>query len=226
MESTLVITWAPSLIYCYLGWVLRLIFTSQTSINIKSHKANRTIWRKTQSVVKKIQKDFCWIWILGLVNSYYKFGMLHWISMLMWMHFPFLHNHGGRLYIHTNTGQVLCVLLWLPNGLSPSVLTHSLMFLGSSPKVGYSKSNDFHCLASEVCLSILSATSFSSSFFGLFLSACQRISFAYLGSVKSRCRRGMIGRYHSTFRGAVFFPFLYQAAPHTGHAVFFASFSR
>ena len=29
------------------------------------------------------------------------------------MYFLFMHNQGGRLYIHTNTGQVLCVLLWL-----------------------------------------------------------------------------------------------------------------
>ena len=27
------------------------------------------------------------------------------------MYFLFMHNQGGRLYIHTNTGQVLCVLL-------------------------------------------------------------------------------------------------------------------
>ena len=47
------------------------------------------------------------------------------------MYFLFMHNQGGRLYIHTNTGHVLCVLLWLPNGLTPSVLAPSTMFLGS-----------------------------------------------------------------------------------------------
>src|SRR3954466_2987088 len=66
------------------------------------------------------------------------------------MYFFFMHNHGGRLYIHTNTGQVLCVLLWLPNGLSPSVLAPSLMFLESPPNSGYSRSNAFHWIASEV----------------------------------------------------------------------------
>src|SRR3954465_641093 len=71
----------------------------------------------------------------------------------------FVHNHGGRLYIHTNTGQVLCVLLWIPNGLSPSVLAPRLMFLKSPPNSGNSRSNAFHWLASEGCIS-------SSSFSG------------------------------------------------------------
>src|SRR3954466_16182437 len=70
------------------------------------------------------------------------------ISILMWMYFLFMHNQGGRLYIHTNTGQVLCVLLWLPNGFTPSVLAPSTMFLGSFPNSGYSKFNACHWLAS------------------------------------------------------------------------------
>ena len=58
----------------------------------------------------------------------------------------------------------------------------------------------------------------SSSRFFFSLSACQRRSFATLGSVKYRCRRGVIGKYHTTFRGA-FFLFLYQVTPHTVHMV-------
>src|SRR5664279_2761756 len=109
------------------------------------------------------------------------------MSMLMCMYFLFMHNHWGRLYIHTNTGQVLCVLLWLPNGLSPSVLAPNLMFLGSAPNRGYSRSNSYHWLASAGCLSFGSSPSS-----GFFLSVCQRMSFASLGSTKYRCRRRML----------------------------------
>src|SRR5664279_3322675 len=135
------------------------------------------------------------------------------MSMLMCMYFLFMHNHWGRLYIHTNTGQVLCVLLWLPNGLSPSVLAPNLMFLGSLAKSGYSRSNALHWLGSAGCLSFRSSISS-----GFLLSACQRISFASLGSTKYRCRRGMSGKYHTTFPGD-FFPILYRSALHTGHTV-------
>src|SRR3954463_16001888 len=139
------------------------------------------------------------------------------------MYFLFMHNQGRRLYIHTNTGQVLCVLLWLPNGLTPSVLAPSTMFLGSFPNFGYSKFNACHWLPSLGGLSIMSFLSISGSFastsrFFSSLSACQRRSFATLGSAKYRCRRGVIGKYHTTFRGA-FFLFLYRVTPHTGHMV-------
>src|SRR3954464_10873594 len=113
------------------------------------------------------------------------------------MYFFFMHNHGGRLYIHTNTGQVLCVLLWLPNGLSPSVLAPSLMFLESPPNSGNPRSNAFHWLASEGCVSSSSFSGSSSSSPGFFLSACHRMSFTSLGSAKYRCRRGVIGKYHT-----------------------------
>src|SRR5664279_5143756 len=145
--------------------------------------------------------------------------------MFMCMYFLFMHHHGGRLYIHTNTGQVLCVLLWWPNGLSPSVLTPNLMFLGSVPKLWYSASNAFHWLASEGCVSSTFSFLFGSFSTVSFLSACQHMSFASLRSAKYRCRRGMRGKYHMTFRGA-FFPFLYRAALHTGHVVLSASSSR
>jgi hypothetical protein len=77
------------------------------------------------------------------------FGPL--ISMLMCMYFPFMRNQ-GRLYIHTSTGHVLCVLLLSPKGLSMLVLAINLMFIGSAPKLQYSVSNCFHSLASKGCV--------------------------------------------------------------------------
>src|SRR3954471_22533063 len=65
----------------------------------------------------------------------------------------------------------------------------------------------------------------SSSRFFSSLSACQCRSFATLGSTKYRCRRGVIGKYHTDFRGA-FFLFLYRVKPHTGHMVDSACSSR
>ena len=45
------------------------------------------------------------------------------------------------------------------------------------------------------------------------------MSFASLGSTKYRCRRGVIGKYHTTFRGTFLFPTLYRPWPHTRHVV-------
>src|SRR4051812_2148811 len=70
------------------------------------------------------------------------------ISTLMCMYFLSMHFQGEMLYMHTNTGQVLCVLLWLPKGLTPSVLTTNTTFLGSFPK-SYSKFNTSHWVPSE-----------------------------------------------------------------------------
>jgi hypothetical protein len=85
------------------------------------------------------------------------FGPL--ISMLMCMCFLFMRNQ-GRLYIHTNTGHVLCVLLRLPKGLSLLVLATNLMFIGSALKPRYSVSNPFHLLASEGCVCTMFYPSF------------------------------------------------------------------
>ena len=136
--------------------------------------------------------------------------------MLMCTYLCFVHSHGWRLYGHTNTGQVLCVLLWFPKGLSPSVLIPSLTFLASPPNSSNSMSNAFHWLASEGCVRILP---FSGSSSGFSLSACHHMSFASLGSTKYRCRWGVIGKYHTTFRGTFLFPLLYRPWPHTGHVV-------
>jgi hypothetical protein len=47
-----------------------------------------------------------------------------------------------------------------------------------------------------------------STLYASFLSACQRISFASLQSAKNRCSRGRARSTPTTFRGALFFPFL------------------
>src|SRR3954466_13997387 len=108
----------------------------------------------------------------------------------------FVQSHGGMLYGHTNMGQVLCVLLWLPKGLSPSVLIPSLTFLASPPNSSNSMSNAFHWLASEGCVMIFP---FSGSSSGFSLSVCHCISFAFLGSMKYLYIRGVIGKHHTTF---------------------------
>src|SRR4051812_41423332 len=109
--------------------------------------------------------------------------------------------------MHTHTGQVLCVLLWTLNGLTPSALKPSLRFLGSFLKSGYSRSNAVHWLPFEGCLSMstIFGSGFGSSSFSFFLSACHVMSFASSGSMKYLYRRGVIGKYHTTFLGT-FFP--------------------
>src|SRR4051812_42293996 len=140
------------------------------------------------------------------------------------MYFLFMHFQGGRLYMHTHTGQLLCVLLWPLNKFTPSALIPSLRFLGSFPKCWYSRSNAVHWLPCEGCLSMssFSGSRFGSSFFSFFISACHVMRFASWGSMKYLYRQGVIGKYHTTFLGT-FFPLLYRLTPHTGHVVFFAS---
>src|SRR4051812_29004708 len=102
------------------------------------------------------------------------------------MYFFLMHFQGGRLYMQTNTGQVMCVLRWLPNRLTPLALTPILRFLGSFLKLGYSRSNTVHWLPSEGCLNMSSffGSGFGSSYFSFFLSTCQVMSFASSGSKK------------------------------------------
>src|SRR3954467_8854342 len=143
------------------------------------------------------------------------------------MYFFFIHFQGGRLYMHTHTGQVLCVLLWTLNGFTPLTLIPSLRLLSSFPKSGYSRSNAVHWLPSEGCLSMSSffGSWFGSSSFSFFISACHVMSLASSGSMKYLCRQGVIGKYHTTFLGT-FFPLLYRLTPHTGQMVFSASSPR
>src|SRR5215203_4333608 len=129
--------------------------------------------------------------------------------------------------MHTHTSQVLCVLVWPLNGLTPSALKPILRFLGSFPKSGYSRSNAVHWLPSEGCLSMstFSGSRFGSSSCSFFLYVCHVMSFASSGSTKYLCRRGVIGEYHTTFLGT-FFPLLYRLIPHNGQMVFSVSSPR
>jgi hypothetical protein len=49
-------------------------------------------------------------------------------------YFHLWHNHGGRLYMHIITGQVLCGFLISLKGFIRSVLRPNLIFLGSLEK--------------------------------------------------------------------------------------------
>jgi hypothetical protein len=67
-------------------------------------------------------------------------------------YFHLWRNHGGRLYMHIITGQVLCGFLISPKGFIPSVLRRNLIFLGSLEKSSsWLRSKCFHCLPSAGC---------------------------------------------------------------------------
>jgi hypothetical protein len=66
-------------------------------------------------------------------------------------YFRLWHNHGGRLYMHIITGQVLCGFLIPPKGFVPSVLRPNLIFLESLEKSSWLRSKYFHCLPSVGC---------------------------------------------------------------------------
>jgi hypothetical protein len=64
-------------------------------------------------------------------------------------YFRLWHNHGGRLYMHIITGQVLCGFLISPKEFIPSVLRPNLIFLGLLEKSSsWLRSKYFHCLPS------------------------------------------------------------------------------
>jgi hypothetical protein len=52
------------------------------------------------------------------------------------MNFRFMQSHGGRLYMHRVTSQVLLLLFILWKGFMPSVLKVNLMFLASVQSLG------------------------------------------------------------------------------------------
>jgi hypothetical protein len=67
-------------------------------------------------------------------------------------YFRLWHNHGGRLYMHIITGQVLCGFLISLKGFVPSVLRPNLIFLGSLEKSSsWLRSKCFHCLLTAGC---------------------------------------------------------------------------
>jgi hypothetical protein len=68
------------------------------------------------------------------------------------IYFCLWHNHGGRLYMHIITSQVLYGFLISPKGFIPSVLRQNLIFLGSIEKSSsWLRSKYFHCLPSAGC---------------------------------------------------------------------------
>ena len=106
------------------------------------------------------------------------------ISIGIMMNFRFMHSHGGRLYMHRVTGQVLCPLLISPKGFMPSVLIPNLMFLASKAKSVYVLSIFLHCDPSAGCLNIES---------------CLCSSLCLCSS-----KRGIIVEYHMTLVGTLF----------------------
>jgi hypothetical protein len=62
-------------------------------------------------------------------------------------YFRLWHNHGGRLYMHIITGQVLCGFLISPKGFISSVLRPNLIFFGLLERSSsWLRSKCFHCL--------------------------------------------------------------------------------
>ena len=140
-----------------------------------------------------------------------------WISKGIIRYVLFIHSHGGMLYIQRVTGQVLCLLLTILKGFTASVLNPNLMFLISLAKVLYLELIALHCEPSAGCIS------FSSTKQSL---ACHLISLAVSAFANHLFKRGIIGKYHTTFLGGLLFlsPFiivadkhLYQEVLHTGH---------
>ena len=117
------------------------------------------------------------------------------ISIGIMMNFHFMHSHGGRLYMHRVTGQVLCPLLISPKGFMPSVLKPNLMFLASKAKSVYVLSNFLHCDPSAGCLNIESC---------LRSSLCHRINLAFSLFLNKYFKHGIIGEYHMTLAGTLF----------------------
>jgi hypothetical protein len=81
-------------------------------------------------------------------------------------YFCLWHNHGGRLYMHIITGQVLCGFLISPKGFIPSMLRPNLIFLESLEKSSWLRSKCLHFLPLARCWIFLS----------LFRWTCQRKS--------------------------------------------------
>ena len=133
------------------------------------------------------------------------------------MYFLFMHNQGGGC---TSIQTWAMCYEWC-SGFQMDSCHHyyrqARCSLDHLRKKSNSAFNALHWLASTRCLSFDSSPSS-----GFTLSVCQRISFACLGSTKYCCRRGVIGKYHTTFCGAFFLAFLYREAFYFGQMVFSA----
>jgi hypothetical protein len=104
----------------------------------------------------------------------------------------FMHIQGGKLYGISMTGQVLCDVLILPNGLNPSDNRPSLTFLLSDAKSGCKLSNDLHASPSAGCLNTPSFVR---------PSACHLIFCAVRCDINNLCNLGINGNHRNTFTG-------------------------
>ena len=111
------------------------------------------------------------------------------------MNFRFMHNQGGRLYIHRVTCHVLCLLLCSPKGLTPSALKPNHTFLGSRVKSLHFLSIFLH---RDPSAGALNFPSFLRSFM------CHCINSACFLFLNRRFNRGIIGAYHITLAGTIF----------------------
>ena len=131
-----------------------------------------------------------------------------WMSTRIIMNFRFMHNQGGRLYIHSVTVQVLWLLLCSPKGVMPSAHKPNHAFLASPAKSPHFLSIFFHCDRSAGALNF-------SSF--LWSSLCHHINLA-CSLFLNRCfNHGIIGAYHIIWQE----PPSWGARPphHQGHLV-------
>jgi hypothetical protein len=125
-------------------------------------------------------------------------------------YFCLWHNHGGRLYMHKITSQVLCGFLISLNEFIPLVLRPNLIFLRLLEKSSsWLRSKYFHCLPSAGC----------QIFPSLFLWTWQSKCWASLALENTCFKRSMIGRYHITRAGT--FLSLDPWLSWSGRAVFF-----
>ena len=118
-----------------------------------------------------------------------------WMSTGIIMNFRFMHNQGGRLYIHRVTGHVLWLLLCSPKGLMPSALRPNHSFLASSAKSPHFLLIFLHC---NLSAGTLNFPSFLRS------SLCHHINLACSLFWNKRFNHGIIGAYHITLEGIFF----------------------
>jgi hypothetical protein len=106
----------------------------------------------------------------------------------------FMHIQGSKLCGTSITTQVLWDVLILPNGLNPSKVRPSLMFLLSNEKSKYKLSNDFHASPSAECLNTSSFVRASVCHFILCAVRCNMNNLYNLGINENQCN-SLAGRF-------------------------------
>jgi hypothetical protein len=117
------------------------------------------------------------------------------INPIIIIYFRLLHNQGGRFKIVSTVDHMLCVLLFM-NEFMSYVLIVILIFLGSIANSGFRESMFHHFVASAGCLIILASC--------ICFSLCHRNNSDSFLFANQRFKRGMIGKYQSTFLGMPF----------------------